>query len=60
MNGGGGNGADCGEIKVRTDTMKRLSNVVIAGFGNGRNLVGINKVFIKGEAKVASRVGCVK
>jgi len=39
VNGGGGNGASCGGIKVRTDTMK-LSNMVIASFGNGRNLVG--------------------
>jgi len=34
VNDGGGNGASCGEIKVRADTTK-LSNMVIAGFGDG-------------------------
>jgi len=34
MNDGGGDGARCGGIKVRTDTMK-LSNMVIASFGDG-------------------------
>ena len=51
MNNGGGNGASCGGIKARTDTTK-LSNVVIAGFGDSVNLVR--------EGKVASRVGGVK
>ena len=54
MNDAGGNGASCG-----TDTMK-LSNMVIASFGDGENLVGEGKMFIKDEAKVASRVGCDK
>ena len=31
---GGGDGACCGGIKVRADTMK-LSNMVIASFGDG-------------------------
>ena len=53
MNDGGGNGTRCGGMKVRTDTTK-LSNVVIAGFGDGRNLVGERKMFIRDEAKVAS------
>ena len=52
---GGGNGASCGGIKVRTDTTE-LSDMVIARFGDGRNLVGKGKVFIKDEAKVESRV----
>jgi len=34
VNDGGGNGADCGGIKVRTDTTK-LSNMIIASFGDG-------------------------
>jgi len=62
---GGGSSASCGGIKVRTDTTK-LSNMVMASFGDGRNLVGEGKMFIKDEmfnkdeAKVASRVGGVK
>jgi len=39
VNAGGGNGANCGGIKVRTDTTE-LSDMVIARFGEGRNLVG--------------------
>jgi len=34
VNNGGGNGARCGGVKVRTDTTK-LSNVIIASFGDG-------------------------
>jgi len=34
VNDGGGNGARCGGIKVRTDTTK-LSNMVTASFGDG-------------------------
>jgi len=37
VNDGGGNGASCVGIKVRMDTTK-LSDMVIASFGNGRNL----------------------
>jgi len=59
VNGEGGNGAGCGGIKVRTDTRK-LSDMVIASFGDGRNLVGNGKMFIEDEAKVASRVSGVK
>jgi len=55
VNDGGGNGARCGGIKVWTDTTK-LSNMVIASFGDGQNLVGEGKMFIKDEVKVASRV----
>ena len=39
MKDGGGNGASCVGIKVRTDTTE-LSDMVIARFGEGRNLVG--------------------
>jgi len=49
----------CVEIKVRTDTTK-LSDMVIARFGDGRNLIGESKMFIKDESKVTSRVGGVK
>jgi len=59
VNDGGGNGASCVGIKVRTDT-KTLSDMVIASFGDGRNLTGEGKMFIKDESKVASRVGGVK
>ena len=59
MNDGGGNGASCVGINVRTDTTK-LSDMVIASFGEGRNLIGEGKMFIKDESKVASRVGGIK
>jgi len=53
VNDGGGNGTSCSGIKVKTDTTK-LSNMVIASFGDGRNLIRDGKMFIKDEAKVAS------
>jgi len=59
VNDGGGNGARCGGIKVRTDTTK-LSDMVVASFGDGRNLVGKGKMFIKDEAEIASRVSGVE
>ena len=59
MNDGGGNGASCVGIKVRADTTK-LSDIVIARFGDGRNLIREGKMFIKDESKVASRVSGVK
>ena len=59
MNDGGGNGARCGGIKVRTDTTK-LSDVVVASFGDGRNLIGKGKMLIKDEAEIASRVSGVE
>ena len=55
MNDGGGNGTSCGGIKVSTDTTK-LSNMVTASFGGGRNMIGKRKVFIQDKANVASRV----
>jgi len=55
VNDGGGNGARCVGVKVRTDTAK-LSDMVIASFGDGRNLIREGKMFIKDEPKVASRV----
>ena len=59
MNDGGGNGASCVGIKVRTDTTK-LSDMVIASFGDGRDLIREGKMFTKDESKVASRVSGVK
>jgi len=59
VNGEGGNGASCVGIKVRADTMK-LSDMVIARFGDGRNLIRKGKMFIKDESNVASRVSGVK
>ena len=44
MNDGGGNGASCGGIQVRTDTTK-LSEMVMASFGDGRNLIREGKMF---------------
>ena len=60
MNDGGGNGASCVGIKVRTDTLTKLSDMVIARFGDGRNLIREGKMFIKDESRVASRVSGVK
>jgi len=48
VNDGGGNGASCVGIKVGTDTTK-LSDMVIARFGDGRNLIREGKMFIKDE-----------
>ena len=59
MNDGGGNGASCVGMKVRTDTTK-LFDMVIASFGDGRNLIREGKMFIKDESKVANRVSGVK
>ena len=59
MNDGGGNGASCVGIKARTDTRK-MSDMVIASFGDGRNLIREGKLFIKDQSKVASRVSDVK
>ena len=44
---------------MRTDTAK-LSDMVTASFGDGRNLIREGKMFIKDEAKVASRVSGFK
>ena len=59
MNDGDGNGASCVGIKVRTDTTK-LSDMVIARYGDGRNLIREGNMFIKDESKAASRVSGVK
>ena len=41
------------------DTTK-LSDMVIASFGDGRNLIREGKMFIRDESKVANRVGVVR
>ena len=56
MNDGGGNGASCAGIKVRTDTTKLSDMVIAARFGDDRNLIREGEKFIKDESKVASRV----
>jgi len=58
VNDGSGNGAICVGINVRTDTTK-MSDMVIASFGDGRYLIREGKSFIKDESKVASRVSGV-
>ena len=57
MDNEGGNGARCFEVEIWADTAK-FTNVIVAGCRKCRDLVGEGKVFIKDEAKVASRVGC--
>ena len=52
MNDVCGNGASFAGIKVRTDTTK-LSDMVIASFGDGRNLIREGKMFTRDESKVA-------
>jgi len=59
VNDGGCSGASYVGIKARTDTTK-LSDMVIASFGDGRNLIRKGKMFIKDESKVVSRVSGLK
>jgi len=59
VNDGGSNGKGCCGIEVLADTAK-LTNVVIAGFRQRRDLVRKGEVFITDETKVASRVDDVK
>ena len=47
------------DSKVRTDTTK-LSDVVVASFGDSRNLIGKGKMFIKDEAEIVSGVSGVE
>ena len=55
VNSGSGNGGSCFGIEVWTDTAK-LTNMVIARFGDGWDLVRKSEVFIKYETEVSSRV----
>ena len=56
MNDGGGNGECCVGIKVRTDTTK-LSDMVIASSGDGRNLIREGKMFIKENGALGNTTG---
>ena len=55
VNYGGGNGAGCFEVKVRTDTTK-FTNVIVAR--KCSDLIREGKVFVENKTMVASRVGC--
>ena len=55
MNDRSGNGAGSFEVKIKTNTAK-FTNMIIARFRESRYLVIEGEVFIKDEAKVASRV----
>jgi len=59
VNSGSGDGWSCFGIEVWTDTAK-LTNMVIARFGDTWDLVRKSQVFIKYEAKVSSRVSDVQ
>ena len=49
----------CGvKVKVGTDTAES-KNVMIAGFRQCRDLIGKGKMFVKYEAKIASRLSSV-
>ena len=55
MNDRSGNGTGSFEVKIKTNTAK-FTNMIIARFRESRYLVRKGEVFIKDEAKVASRV----
>jgi len=55
MNDRSGNGTGGFEVKIRTNTAK-FTNMIIATFRESRYLVREGEVFIKDEAKVASRL----
>ena len=55
----GSNRSGSWRIEVRPDTAK-LTYVIVTGFGERCNSVRESKMFVKGEAKVSSRVGDVK
>jgi len=59
VNNGSSDGGSCFGIEVRTDTAK-LTNMVIARFGDRWDLVRKDEVFIECEAEVSSRVSGVK
>ena len=46
------------KVKVGTDTAES-TNVMIAGFRHCRDMIGEIKMFIKYEAKVASRLSSI-
>ena len=57
VNNGGGNGADCFEVKVWAHTAK-FTEVIVARLKKCRDLIREGKVFVENKTKVASRVGC--
>jgi len=58
VNNGGGNCFGGVKVKVWTD-IADSTNVMIAGFRQCRDLIGKGKMFVKYEAKVASRLSSV-
>jgi len=56
---GSGDGGGSLGVDVRADAAK-LTNVVIARFGNRGNVVRKRSVLVEDETKVASRVGGVE
>jgi len=59
VNDRGSNGTGNWRIDVKPDTAK-LTNMIVAGFGERCNLVTEGKMFVKDEAKISSRVGGIK
>jgi len=55
----GSNGTGSYGIMVRPDTAK-LTNVLVAGFGERCNLVTEGKMFVKDKAKISTTVEGVK
>jgi len=55
VNNGSGDGGGCFGMEVWTDTVK-LTDMVIARFGDRRDLVRKGEVLIEYEAEVPSRV----
>ena len=58
MHDGGDNGTGSFVIEIWSDAAK-LTDVRVAGFRQSSYLVRKGDVFIKNEAKVTGRVGCV-
>jgi len=58
-NSGSGDGGGCFGIEVWTDTAK-LTNILIARFGDRRDLVRKSEAFIVYEAEFSSRLGGVE
>jgi len=59
VNDGSGDGGGCFDIEVWTDTAK-LTDMVIARFGDRLDLVRKGEMFIEYEAEVSSRLSGVK
>ena len=53
MNDRSGDGTGSFEVKIRTKTAK-FTNMIVAGFREGRYLVRESEVFIKNKTKIAS------